>query len=155
MDKRTFAEHEYQALVERGAIPWPPKKGMIYQPTNIWGDIIALPDDTTVGTFCDIGCPNIGHGCRIQTGVSIPPGWFIGNNVFIGPGARFANDRHHSIKEHFTPEVGIVEDGACIGMGALILPVHIGKGAIIGAGAVVKDDVPDGETWVGNPAKKK
>lgn len=127
---------------------------MIYQPSNIWGEIISLPEDTTVGAFCDIGEPNIGHRCKIQTGVSIPPGWTIGNDVFIGPGARFANDKHHSIKSDFIPDLGVIEDGANIGLGALILPVRIGKGAVIGAGAVVTKDVPSGETWVGNPAHK-
>lgn len=126
---------------------------MIHQPSNIWGEIISLPEDVAIGAFCDIGNPNIGTGCRIQTGVSIPPGWTIGANVFIGPGARFANDKNHSVKNHFRPQTGIVGDGACIGMGALILPVRIGRGSVIGAGAVVTHDVPDREVWVGNPAR--
>ena len=127
---------------------------MIYQPTNIYGKVLSLPDDINIGTYCDLGNPNFGTGCRIQTGVSIPPGWVIGNDVFIGPGARFANDKHHGVKANFEPSGGTVGDGACIGMGALILPVHIGKGAIIGAGSVVTKNVPDGETWAGNPARK-
>lgn len=120
---------------------------------NIWGEIISLPDDTKIGAFCDIGSPNIGENCKIQCHVSIPPGWKIGNNVFIGPGVRFANDKHPNLKKRFEIECGVVADDVVIGMGALILPVRIGKGAVIGAGAVVTKDVGAGQTVVGNPAR--
>lgn len=110
---------------------------------------------TSFGAFCDIGNVEIGTGCKIQCHVSIPSGWVIGNNVFIGPGARFANDRYPSASNaNFEPMVGIVEDNASIGMGALIGPgITIGKGATIGMGAVVLRNVPAGQTWVGNPAR--
>lgn len=126
---------------------------MKWQPTNIWGKVIRLPSSTDVGAFCDIGDPDIGEHCSIQCHVSIPPGWRIGSNVFIGPGVHFANDRKPKVGEPFSPKGGRVEDGASIGMGALIMPVTIGAGAMIGAGAVVTKDVPPGETWVGNPAR--
>ncbi len=121
--------------------------------TNIWGEIISLPESTKIGAFCDIGNPNIGENCKIQCHVSIPPGWKIGNNVFIGPGARFANDLHPNLNDRFEAQSGIIKDDAVIGMGALILPVIIGKGAVIGAGAVVTKDVGAGQTVVGNPAR--
>lgn len=122
---------------------------------NIWGKIISLPDSVKIGEFCDIGEPNIGQQCKIQCHVSIPPGWIIGNNVFIGPGAHFANDKHPKADNlNFKPETGIVEDDVMIGMGALIgAGVHIGKGAIVGMGAVVLKDVEAGQTIVGNPAR--
>lgn len=121
---------------------------------NIWGKIISLPDSVKIGAFCDIGEPNIGAGTNIQCHVSIPPGWIIGKRVFIGPGARFANDRHPKADNpDFKPFGGIIEDDVMIGMGALILPCRIGKGAVIGAGAVVTKDVEAGTTVVGNPAK--
>ena len=122
---------------------------------NIWGKIISLPESTKIGAYCDIGEPNIGQDCKIQCHVSIPPGWVIGNRVFIGPGARFANDRHPNIdKEDFKPETGIIENDVVIGMGALILPgIKIGQRAVIGAGAVVLKDVEPGQTVVGNPAR--
>lgn len=131
---------------------------MISEKANIWGRVIRLEDTTKIGAFCDIGDPNIGHRCKIQTHVSIPPGWIIGNGVFIGPGARFANDKtpHLNIDNYFfTPEGGVVEDNAMIGMGALIMPgVRIGRGAIVGAGAVVLKDVLAGAKVVGNPARE-
>lgn len=122
---------------------------------NVWGKIISLPDSVRIGGFCDIGEPNIGHHCNIQCHVSIPPGWIIGNRVFIGPGVRFANDKHPKANNpDFKPEGGIVEDDVAIGMGALILPgIMIGQGATVGAGAVVTENVPPHSTVIGNPAR--
>ena len=120
--------------------------------SNIWGDT-RIGEGTKIGQYCDIGDVTIGSNCKIQCHVSIPPGWRIGNNVFIGPGAHFANDKH-PMSDNWQPQGGIVENGAIIGMGALIGPgVTIGRGATVGMGAVVLKDVPEGETWVGNPAR--
>ncbi len=112
------------------------------------------PLSTKVGAFSDIGSP-LGHNCKVQTGVSIPPGWNIGNNIFFGPGCRFANDKYPMVNGDFTAVAGVVEDDVSIGMGAMIGPgIVLGKGCKIGMGAVVTKDVPAGETWYGNPAKK-
>jgi UDP-N-acetylglucosamine acyltransferase len=49
----------------------------------------------------------------------------------------------------------VIADGVKVGQGALFKPgVNVGAGARIGMGAVVVRDVPAGETWVGNPARK-
>lgn len=122
---------------------------------NIWGDV-KIGDGTTIGAFVDIGNCTIGKNCVIQAHVSIPPDWVIGDEVFIGPGVRFANDKRPNInaRDAFVPNGGVVMDGAVIGMGALIGPgVIIGRNAIVGMGAVVIEDVPDGMTVVGNPAR--
>ena len=123
---------------------------------NIWGKIISLPDSVKIAQFVDIGDPDFGEGCKIQAFVSIPPGWHFGKRVFIGPGARFANDKHPNLNnKDWKPQGGEVGDDAVIGMGALIAPgIKIGRKSVIGMGAVVLNDVPDGETWVGSPARK-
>ena len=123
---------------------------------NIWGKIISLPRSTKIGAYCDIGDPDIGEKCNIQCHVSIPPGWKIGDRVFIGPGARFANDKNPTaFLVPWEKQKGVVGDTAVIGMGALILPgVTIGRSAVVGAGAVVTKDVTPGVTVVGNPAKE-
>ena len=42
-----------------------------------------------------------------------------------------------------------------LGLGTMIVkPVTIGRGSVVGAGSVVTKDVPDGEIWAGNPARK-
>lgn len=121
---------------------------------NLWGKN-KIGKGTSFGAFCDIGNIEIGENCKVQTHVSIPSGWKIGDNVFIGPGVRFANDKYPKIGQSWSPQGGIVEDGASIGMGALIAPgVIIGANSTIGMGAVVMKNVPKGETWVGNPARK-
>lgn len=122
---------------------------------NIWGfGADQIPESTKIGAFADIGSPRIGENCIIQAHVTIPPGWTIGNNVFIGPGVHFANDKYPKAKT-FDLLNGVVEDDVMIGMGALIGPgLTLGKGCVIGMGAVVLKDVPAGETWVGNPAHK-
>ena len=78
----------------------------------------------------------------------------IEDNVFIGHGVIFTNDRHpRAGNGDPTVEKTIVERGASIGSGAVILPgVTIGSGALVGAGSVVTKDVPPGCTVVGNPA---
>lgn len=93
----------------------------------------------------------IGNNCKVQAFAFIPTGVTIGNNVFIGPRVTFTNDKH--------PPSGnwsatIVEDEVVIGAGAVILPgLTLGKGCVVGAGAVVIKDVLPYATVVGNPAK--
>lgn len=112
-----------------------------------------IPESTTIGNFNDIGS-KVGEDSKIQSFVSIPPGWKLGKRVFYGPGCRFANDKY-PMRGDFTPQGGVVEDDVMVGMGALIAPgVTLGKGCFIGMGAVVTKDVPPGEKWFGNPAKK-
>jgi len=108
------------------------------------------------GAWVFIG-PNveIGFNCKIQPFALIPDNVKIGNNVFIGPHVCLTNDKKppsHGAWKNDPPT--IVEDGAVIGAGAVILPsVRIGKGAVIGAGAIVTKDVPDNATVMGVAAK--
>jgi acetyltransferase-like isoleucine patch superfamily enzyme len=77
------------------------------------------------------------------------------DDVFVGPNATFTNDRHPRSRQRVEYPLATVRQGASIGAGAIILPgLIIGRGAMIGAGAVVTKSVPDGETWVGNPARR-
>lgn len=89
-----------------------------------------------------IGSTVIGAGTKIDNLVHIAHGVKIGKNCLITAGAIVGG----------SCEVG---DDCYIGIGALIKnKVKIGKGATIGMGAVILKDVPEGETWIGNPGRK-
>ena len=82
--------------------------------------------------------------------VSVSNGCKVGDRVFIGPGARLLNDKY--MDGNITPVT--VEDDVKIGGGAIILPgVLLGKGCLVGAGAVVTANVPPYTIVYGNPAK--
>lgn len=98
----------------------------------------------------------IGNECNVKNGARVYTGAVVGNRVFIGPGAMVLNVK--------TPKAGapkpkpyprtLILDDVTIGAGAVILPgITIGKGAFVGAGALVTEDVPEGATVVGQPAK--
>ena len=97
----------------------------------------------------------IGDNVKIQAFTFIPEGVTIEDDVFIGPRVTFTNDPNLTIQGKDFWRSTRVKKGAKIGAGAMIKAgVVIGENAIIGLGAVVLKDVPAGEMWVGNPAKK-
>ena len=76
----------------------------------------------------------------------------IGRNAMIGKNVVI--NQHVTIAEGNKSKTTIIENDVMIGTGAVILNnAHIGKGARIGANAVVLSDVPDYATAVGNPAR--
>jgi len=80
----------------------------------------------------------------------------IGENVCINDGVQLLTASHDVSDpqwNHVKARIS-VDDYAWIASNAIILPgVHIGKGAVVGAGAVVSRDVAPGSIVVGNPAK--
>ena len=97
----------------------------------------------------------IGDRVTVKNGVQLWDGLRIADDVFIGPNVTFTNDKYpQSRNDEFTHELTVLEAGASIGAGAVILPgLTVGAGAMIGAGAVVVSDVPAGKLVVGNPAR--
>ncbi|TFD73260.1 WxcM-like domain-containing protein [Cryobacterium fucosi] len=97
----------------------------------------------------------VGDRVTIKSGVQLWDGIELQDDVFVGPNATFTNDRYPRSKQY--PESfprTVVEQGASIGGGAVILPgVRIGRSAMVGAGAVVTRDVPPFAIVVGNPAR--
>jgi len=109
----------------------------------------------------------IGKNVKIQNNVSIYYGATIEDGVFIGPHVCFINDKNPrainkdgSLKEQAA--IGKSKDwdvakttvkyGASIGANSTILAVKIGEFALVGAGSVVTQDVPDFGLVFGNPA---
>ncbi len=130
--------------------------------TNLYG--CRIGDETRVGTFVEIqrGVV-IGRACKIQSHTFICEGVRIEDEVFVGHGVVFVNDKF----PRATTDTGtvqtdadwstlstFVENRASIGSGAVILGgVRIGTGALVGAGAVVTKDVAPGDVLNGSPAR--
>lgn len=129
---------------------------MIYHPEK---SVILTPhigEDCTIHAFVWIGKGVIiGNRVKIQAFAFIPDGVVLEDDVFVGPHVCFTNDkRPPSHGKGWSPTM--VREGASIGANATILPgITIGRNAIVGAGAVVVKDVPNGATVVGNPARER
>lgn len=129
--------------------------------SKVWQFVVILKG-AQIGRDCNIcahvlveGDVVLGDRVTVKSGVQLWDGLRVGNDVFIGPNATFTNDRFPRSKiypKSFAQTV--IEDGASIGAGAVILPgVRIGMQAMVGAGAVVTQDVASGSLVVGNPAR--
>jgi dTDP-4-dehydrorhamnose 3,5-epimerase-like enzyme len=91
----------------------------------------------------------------VKSGVQLWDGLRVADDVFIGPNATFSNDKFPRSKQY---QREILEThigrGASIGAGAVVLPgLRIGAGAMVGAGAVVTHDVPPRAIVSGNPGR--
>lgn len=115
----------------------------------------VLGCDVSVGTNAVLEPDNrIGNRVRIHSGCFLEL-VTVGDDVFIGPNVTFADDLHPPCPEYRNCVGGaVVGNGAAIGANATVLPgVRVGEKALVGAGAVVVDDVPDRAVVVGNPAR--
>nr|WP_246406252.1 DapH/DapD/GlmU-related protein [Modestobacter versicolor] len=83
----------------------------------------------------------LGRHCHLNTGCQVSHDGWLGDRVTLSPGVLLAG-------------AVVVEDDAFLGVGAVVLPGRrIGRGAVVGAGAVVVHDVAPGTTVAGNPAR--
>lgn len=137
--------------------------------TRIWHNA-HVRTGAIIGENCNIGHSVyidsdavIGNNVKLQNRVSIYRGVRLEDGVFVGPHATFTNDKYpRSVladgssvsEEDWSPVPTLVQYGASIGAGAIILPgVTIGRWAMVGAGALVTRDVPEYGLVVGSPAR--
>lgn len=134
----------------------------IHHFVNLYG--CEIGDGSSVGSFVEIQKgARIGRQCKISSHSFLCEGVTVEDEVFIGHGVVFINDRY----PRATTESGalqteadwkciptLVKSRASIGSNATILcGVTIGEDAIVGAGAVVTSDVPANSRVAGNPAR--
>lgn len=130
--------------------------------TNLYG--CEIGDESRIGTFVEVQKGvRIGARCKISSHTFICEGVTIEDEVFIGHGVTFTNDRFPRATNvdgsvqtdaDWVCVPTLIKRGAAIGSGATLLcGITIGDGAIVGAGSVVTKDVPAGAVVAGNPAR--
>jgi UDP-2-acetamido-3-amino-2,3-dideoxy-glucuronate N-acetyltransferase len=129
---------------------------------NLYG--CEIGDQTKIGCFVEIQRgAKVGARCKISSHAFICEGVTIEDEVFIGHGVMFTNDRRPRAATQDGEAIGtndwecqptLVKKGASIGSGSTILcGLSIGENAMVGAGSVVTGDIAAGVTVAGNPAR--
>lgn len=129
--------------------------------TVIWQFAIVLAG-ARIGRGCNLNChtlveggASLGDEVTLKSGVYVWSGTHIGNRVFVGPNVTFTNDPLPRSKQHSDHYIGAtIDEGASIGAAAIVLGgVHIGRYALVAAGALVSRNVPDHALVRGSPAR--
>ena len=138
------------------------KEVKIFDFVNLYG--CEIGDNSKIGTFVEIQKGSkIGKNCKISSHTFICEGVAVEDEVFIGHGVTFINDKYPratnsggglQTEDDWICIPTKIENGASIGSGSTLLcGITIGQNAIVGAGSVVISDVPANAVVAGNPAK--
>jgi UDP-2-acetamido-3-amino-2,3-dideoxy-glucuronate N-acetyltransferase len=134
---------------------------VVYPFTNLYE--CRIGNGSRIGPFVEIQRGVVvGERCKIQSHAFLCEGVELEDEVFVGHGVLFINDKRPratadgvlQTDADWEVQRTVVERGASLGSGAVVLGgLRIGRDALVGAGAVVTHDVPAGETVVGNPGR--
>lgn len=132
--------------------------------TKVW-HFCHIMKESDIGERCSFGQNvfiatgvKIGNNVKIQNNVSVYAGVTLEDDVFCGPSCVFTNvvNPRSQVKRQHLYEHTLVRKGATIGANATIVcGATIGRYAFIGAGAVIRGDVPDYALMLGVPAIQK
>jgi len=129
--------------------------------TYVWKNV-QIREWAKIGNNCILGKDvyidlevKIGNRVKIQNGVSVYKGVTLEDDVFLGPYVVLTNDLYPRAFDYsWSVTDTLIKKGASVGANATIIcGVTIGEYAMIGAGSVVKKNVPDYGLVVGNPAR--
>lgn len=124
--------------------------GALIREDSILGDEVSIGSHAVIEHHVKIG-----NGVRIHSQAFVPEFSILENNCWVGPNAVLTNALYplsDRVKEELIGPT--LREGAIVGANATLLPgVVIGRRALVGAGAVVTANVPDGAVVVGNPAR--
>lgn len=124
--------------------------GVLIREENVIGDHVSIGSHSVIEHHVKIG-----NNVRIHSNAFIPEYSVLEEGCWVGPGVILTNalyPRSQGVKESL--QGPIICHGAKIGAGAVLLPgITIGRNSLVGAGAVVVSDVPEGVVVVGNPAR--
>ena len=129
---------------------------------NLYG--CKIGDGTRIGPFVEVQKnATIGKRCKISSHTFICEGVTIEDEVLVGHGVMFINDKYPKAtdesgelqtEEDWEVIPTVVKRGASVGSNATLLcGITVGSGSIVGAGSVVTNDVPDRTIVAGSPAK--
>ena len=115
---------------------------------------VKIGRNTLIGPYCTIGAYTIiGNNTRLIGHDFLTERMRIENNVFLGPGVIFLNDKYPPSPRE---DNVVVKDNVIIGGGSVILPkVTINEDVVIGAGSLVIRDCGSGYVYWGRPARRR
>lgn len=111
--------------------------------------------NVNIGSLTEVGhAVVIGNDVRIGSGCFLCEGVHLGDGAFLGAHVTFTNDKYPPSPRPNWQETFVGRNAAIGANTSIVCGITIGEGSKIGAGSVVTKDVPAGQIWAGNPAKR-
>ena len=151
-NKKSITNYFVENIARNSGVPLLDTKNINarIEPGAIIRDKVKIGDNAVImmGAVINIGA-EIGEGTMIDMNVVLGGRAIVGKRCHIGAGTVLAG-----VIEPPSAQPVVIEDDVMIGANAVVIEgVRVGKGAVVAAGAIVLQDVPEGAVVAGNPAK--